>query len=138
MPAPLPPSKLDGDLRIIDNFLLDPVDPQNGKSASELLRKQRKKPVRRKRRAPSDAGSGGEVEFDEDGEPIVTEKKKKQRQKKREEEEAAYKSAQFVRSRALLVLIPEGTEHLHSRRSTTRTTRTTRSGTQHSLPLKLT
>lgn len=78
--------------------MLDPVDPQNGKSASELLRKQRKKPVRRKKRIASDAESEGELDFDEDGEPIVKTKtkEKKKRQKKREEEEAAYKSAQFV------------------------------------------
>lgn len=98
VPASLTPSKLDGDIKIINDFLLDPVDPQNGKSASELLRKQRKKPVRRKKRIASDAESEGELEFDEDGEPIVKTrtKEKKKRQKKREEEEAAYKSAQFV------------------------------------------
>ncbi|TKA58341.1 hypothetical protein B0A53_00079 [Rhodotorula sp. CCFEE 5036] len=98
VPASLTPSKLDGDIKIINDFLLDPVDPQNGKSASELLRKQRKKPVRRKKRIASDAESEGELEFDEDGEPIVKTKtkEKKKRQKKREEEEAAYKSAQFI------------------------------------------
>ncbi|KWU43381.1 timeless-domain-containing protein, partial [Rhodotorula sp. JG-1b] len=98
VPASLTPSKLEGDIKIINDFLLDPVDPQNGKSASELLRKQRKKPVRRKKRIASDAESEGELEFDEDGEPIVKTKtkEKKKRQKKREEEEAAYKSAQFI------------------------------------------
>ncbi|GAA5903525.1 Tof1p [Sporobolomyces salmoneus] len=90
IPAPLPPSKLDSDLKIIDDFLLDPIDPQNGKSASDLLRKQRKKPVRRKRRIASE----DEIELGEDGEPVP--KPKKKRQKKREEEEAAYKSAQFI------------------------------------------
>jgi replication fork protection complex subunit Tof1/Swi1 len=90
IPAPLPPSKLDSDLKIIDDFLLDPIDPQNGKSASDLLRKQRKKPVRRKRKIASE----DEMELGEDGEPAPA--KKKKRQKKREEEEAAYKSAQFV------------------------------------------
>ncbi|GAA5975641.1 hypothetical protein JCM10908_005228 [Rhodotorula pacifica] len=98
VPASLTPSKLDGDIKIINDFLLDPVDPQNGKSASELLRKQRKKPVRRKKRIASDAESEAELEFDEDGEPIVKAKtkEKKKRQKKRAEEEAAYKSAQFI------------------------------------------
>ncbi|GAA5867194.1 hypothetical protein JCM3774_002365 [Rhodotorula dairenensis] len=98
VPASLTPSKLDGDIKILNDFLLDPVDPQNGKSAAELLRKQRKKPVRRKKRIASDAESEGELEFDEDGEPVVKAKtkEKKKRQKKREEEEAAYKSAQFI------------------------------------------
>ncbi|GAA5948542.1 hypothetical protein JCM3765_004917 [Sporobolomyces pararoseus] len=90
IPAPIPPSKLDSDLKIIDDFLLDPIDPQNGKSASDLLRKQRKKPVRKKRKIASD----NEMELGEDGEPEPV--KKKKRQKKREEEEAAYKSAQFI------------------------------------------
>ncbi|GAA5831127.1 hypothetical protein JCM3766R1_006246 [Sporobolomyces carnicolor] len=90
IPAPLIPSKLDSDLKIIDDFLLDPIDPQNGKSASDLLRKQRKKPVRRKRRIASE----DEMELGSDGEPAPPKKKKKQ--KKREEEEAAYKSAQFI------------------------------------------
>ncbi|GAA5880461.1 hypothetical protein JCM16303_005390 [Sporobolomyces ruberrimus] len=90
IPLTLPPSKLDSDLKIIDDFLLDPIDPQNGKSATDLLRKQRKKPVRRKRKIASD----DEMELGEDGEPFPA--KKKKRQKKREEEEAAYKSAQFI------------------------------------------
>ncbi|GAA6062112.1 hypothetical protein JCM10212_000866 [Sporobolomyces blumeae] len=94
IPAPLPPSKLDSDLKIIDDFLLDPVDPQNGKSAADLLRKQRKKPVRRRRKLVSD--DEGELGEDgEDGERRVP-KEKKKREKKRKEEEAAYKSAQFI------------------------------------------
>ncbi|BGP38765.1 Topoisomerase 1-associated factor 1 [Rhodotorula kratochvilovae] len=92
IPAALVPSKLDSDLKIIDDFLLDPVDPQNGKSASELLRKQRKKPVRRKRKIASE----DEMEIGEDGEMVVVPKEKKKRQKKRKEEELAYKSAQFI------------------------------------------
>jgi len=91
IPALLLPSKLDSDLKIIDDFLLDPIDPQNGKSAADLLRKQRKKAVRKRRKLASD----DEMELGEDGEVVVKEKKKK-RLKKRKEEEAAYKSAQFV------------------------------------------
>lgn len=90
IPALLLPSKLDSDLKIIDDFLLDPIDPQNGKSAADLLRKQRKKVVRKRRKLTSD----DEMELGEDGEVVVKEKKK--RLKKRKEEEAAYKSAQFV------------------------------------------
>ncbi|CEQ41477.1 SPOSA6832_03222, partial [Sporobolomyces salmonicolor] len=90
IPAPFPPSKLDSDLQIIDDFLLDPVDPQNGKLASDLLRKKRKKPVRRRRRVASDDELAEGLEEDEDDAP------KKQRQKKRKEEEIAYKSAQFI------------------------------------------
>ncbi|GAA5823835.1 hypothetical protein JCM5353_006373 [Sporobolomyces roseus] len=90
IPALLLPSKLDSDLKIIDDFLLDPIDPQNGKSAADLLRKQRKKVVRKRRKLTSD----DEMELGEDGEVVVKEKKK--RLKKRKEEEAAYKSAQFI------------------------------------------
>ncbi|BGP30852.1 Topoisomerase 1-associated factor 1 [Rhodotorula toruloides] len=90
IPASILPSKLDSDLKIIEDFILDPVDPQNGKSAAELLRKQRKKPVRRKRKIASE----DEMELGSDGEPVV--KVKRKRQKKRQEEEQAYKSAQFI------------------------------------------
>ncbi|BGP23540.1 replication fork protection complex subunit Tof1/Swi1 [Rhodotorula toruloides] len=90
IPASILPSKLHSDLKIIEDFVLDPVDPQNGKSATELLRKQRKKPVRRKRKILSEA----EMELGSDGEPII--KVKRKRQKKRQEEEQAYKSAQFI------------------------------------------
>ncbi|GAA6007730.1 hypothetical protein JCM11491_003944 [Sporobolomyces phaffii] len=90
IPATLLPSKLDSDLKIIDDFLLDPIDRENGKSAADLLRKQRKKPVRKKRKIASE----DEMELGDDGEPLPA--KKKKRQKKREEEEAAYKSAQFI------------------------------------------
>ncbi|GAA6000092.1 Tof1p [Rhodotorula paludigena] len=92
IPASLVPTKLDADLKIIDDFLLDPVDPQNGKSASELLRKQRKKPVRRRRQIASE----DEMEIGSDGEAVVKPKEKKKRQRKRQEEEIAYKSAQFI------------------------------------------
>lgn len=86
IPSTILPSTLDGDIKIIDDFLLDPVDPQ-GKTAADLLRKKRKAPVRRKRRELS-------PEMDDEGNVIVPEKKK--RQKKREEEIIAYKSAQFI------------------------------------------
>lgn len=120
IPASLVPSKLDADLKIVDDFLLDPVDPQNGKSASELLRKQRKKPVRRKRKIASE----DEMEIGEDGEVVLKVKEKKKRQAKRKEEEQAYKSAQFVRARLLsgalvnllLTLAPARTDHGFGRR----------------------
>ena len=122
IPASLVPSKLDGDLKIVDDFLLDPVDPQNGKSAAELLRKQRKKPVRRKRKIASE----DEMEIGEDGEVVVTAKEKKKRQAKRKEEEQAYKSAQFVRPLpslaarpslyVKLMLFRRPADHRHGRR----------------------
>ncbi|GAA6027789.1 hypothetical protein JCM8097_001720 [Rhodosporidiobolus ruineniae] len=59
IPATILPSKLDSDLKIVNDFLLDPVDPQNGKSAADLLRKKRKKPVRRKRAPLSDEEHAG-------------------------------------------------------------------------------
>lgn len=90
VPATILPSTLDGDIRIIANFLLDPVDP-NGKSASELLRKKRKAPKKRRRAVLADDDLDGLDGLDEDEVP------KKARQKKRKEEVEAYKSAQFVR-----------------------------------------
>ncbi|GAA5828412.1 hypothetical protein JCM11251_006233 [Rhodosporidiobolus azoricus] len=62
IPATIIPSQLDSTLKIINDFLLDPVDPQNGKTASELLRKKRKAPVRRKRAA---LASEDEMELDD-------------------------------------------------------------------------
>ncbi|GAA6001966.1 hypothetical protein JCM10207_003015 [Rhodosporidiobolus poonsookiae] len=119
IPATLVPSKLDTDLKLINDFLLDPVDPQNGKSASDLLRKKRKKPVRRRRQlASEDELELGQEESDEDAEEgggggsrgkgkkkrkekdkesdEQKEAKKKARAKKRHEEVMAYKSAQFI------------------------------------------
>lgn len=139
VPAPLPPSKLDSDIKIINDFLLDPVDPQSGKSASELLRKQRKKPVRRKRRIASDVESGVELEFEKDGEPVVKQKAKKKRQKKREEEEAAYKSAQFVRSSTSFPRRHSSRQELMRARFprfTTRTTRRTQTAMLRSSPAR--
>lgn len=130
IPATILPSKLDSDLKIIEDFILDPVDPQNGKSAAELLRKQRKKPVRRKRKIASE----DELELGSDGEPVV--KVKRKRQKKRQEEEQAYKSAQFVsvlsfhlRCGGLCLTACLG-------RSTTRTTKTIPTATPLSSPRK--
>ena len=72
---------------MIENFLLDPVDP-NGKTAADLLRKKRKAPVRkRKDKDLVDGLSGSEDEAP-----------KKARQKNRKEELEAYKSAQFIES----------------------------------------
>lgn len=83
------PSTLDGDHKIIADFLLDPVDP-NGKTAADLLRKKRKAPVRkRKERAPRLNSDGEEIEGEMDA-PA------KKRQRKRKEEAEAYKSAQFI------------------------------------------
>ncbi|KAI5476063.1 hypothetical protein MNV49_000435 [Pseudohyphozyma bogoriensis] len=83
IPATILPSKLDGDIRIINNFLLDPVDP-NGKTAADLLRKKRKAPVRRRKPRIDD----------EEGEDGETPAKKRQAKKKKEAEN--FKSAQFI------------------------------------------
>ncbi|KAM0754978.1 timeless-domain-containing protein [Meredithblackwellia eburnea MCA 4105] len=86
IPTTIMPSTLDSDIKMIENFILDPVDP-NGKTAADLLRKKRKVPVRR-RRARSESEEG----LPSDGEDAAP----KKRQKKRKEEQAAYKSAQFI------------------------------------------
>lgn len=85
IPTSLLPATLDSDIKLIDNFLLDPVDP-NGKTAADLLRKKRKAPVRKRKEKDLVDGLSG----DESDVP------KKVRQKKRKEELAAYKSAQFI------------------------------------------
>lgn len=124
IPALLMPNPLEGDLHIIDGFLADPVDPHNGKSAADLLRKLRK-PVVRKRRArlPTSEleelgdSSEGEPVIGEDGQPVPRVKKarkkavRKPRQprgegegggeggrkrQKRQKEEQQYRSAQFI------------------------------------------
>lgn len=85
IPTTLLPAQLDADVKLIEDFLLDPVTPQ-GKSAADLLRKQRKAPVRRKRHYVPD--------IDEDGNEIEPPARK--RAAKRKEEIQAYKSAQFI------------------------------------------
>ncbi|KAK4698763.1 hypothetical protein P7C70_g7506, partial [Phenoliferia sp. Uapishka_3] len=87
IPTLLLPATLDSDIKLIDAFLLDPVDP-NGKSAADLLRKKRKVPVRRRKEKELVDGLSG----DEEDVP------KKTKQKKRKEEIEAYKSAQFIDS----------------------------------------
>lgn len=89
IPTKLLPATLDGDYKIIADFLLDPVDP-NGKTAADLLRKKRKAPVRKRRERPTRINSDGEEVEDEDAAPI------RKRQKKKKEELEAYKSAQFI------------------------------------------
>lgn len=78
IPVTAMPKQLEGDLNIIDGFLLDPVNPNNGKSAADLLRKKRK-PVARRRRARlatseleelGDASDEEEEVVGEDGEVV--------------------------------------------------------------------
>ncbi|SCV67720.1 BQ2448_5331 [Microbotryum intermedium] len=88
IPSSLMPATLDGDVRTIENFLLDPVDP-NGKTAADYLRKKRKPIKRHTRREDT-------PEYDEEGNLIEVVKKVTKRVKKNREEMVAYKSAQFI------------------------------------------
>ncbi|KAM0788302.1 hypothetical protein ACM66B_001445 [Microbotryomycetes sp. NB124-2] len=87
IPVTLMPTTLDGDLKLINDFLIDPVNPQ-GKTAADLLRKKRKTPVKRARRPVYD-DEGNEVE------PVKT-KRKSKKDKEKEMEQQVYKSAQFI------------------------------------------
>ncbi|SGZ16990.1 BQ5605_C020g09086 [Microbotryum silenes-dioicae] len=88
IPLSLMPATLDGYVQTIENFLLDPVDP-NGKTAADYLRKKRKPVKRRTRRE-------GTPEYDEEGNLIEVVKKVTKRVKKGREDMVAYKSAQFI------------------------------------------
>ncbi|KAK4051924.1 Topoisomerase 1-associated factor 1 [Microbotryomycetes sp. JL201] len=85
VPVTLMPATLDGDVKMINDFLIDPVNPQ-GKTAADLLRKKRKTPVRRARKPL----------VDEDGNEIVKPAKKTRQNKEKETEQTSYKSAQFI------------------------------------------
>lgn len=85
IPDRLPPSQLDSDLKLIEDFLVDPVTPQ-GKTAADLLRKKRKAPVRKRRERLPD--------LDEDGNEIPEPVRKRAAKKK--EEARVYQSAQFI------------------------------------------
>lgn len=78
------PSELDGNIKVIEGFLLDPVDP-NGKSARDLLQKKRKVTVRKRRVLTPDSENS-------DGDVVA----KPKQSKKRKEEVTAYRSAQFA------------------------------------------
>lgn len=84
IPSSILPSELDGNIKVIQGFLLDPVDP-NGKSAADLLQKKRKVTVRKRRILTPDSENS-------DGEVVA----KPKQVKKRKEETIAYRSAQFV------------------------------------------
>lgn len=119
------PAQLDADVQMINDFLADPIDPSNGKTAADLLRKKRKAPVRRKRRrlatddedgdadaagsGDGDAGAGGGkrkkggqrkrknvLSDTEDEDGEEREKTARKRTKKAQKEQVIYKSAQFI------------------------------------------
>lgn len=80
IPAALLPSVLTADITMIDDFIADPLDSANGKSAKDLIQAKKKERVKKPRRAP-----------------VPEEETAGQKRKaKRIEEAAAYKSAQFV------------------------------------------
>lgn len=118
IPASILPAALTSFIKIITDFILDPLDPSNGKSAKDLLQKKRK--PRGKRVIAQYVGeSDGEDEdfgqktsrvkakrskarmvvvgVDDDGENVLEEEVTTKRTKKRQQEQAAFKSAQFVR-----------------------------------------
>lgn len=109
------------DIKLIDNFLINPLDPGTGKSVADLVKKVVKRRPRKEAQEKlvslSDAEKDGEL--DEDGEFVVKKKKgrrgkkvvsdgsdqepelegAKQRKKKRKQEAIqSFKSAQFIES----------------------------------------
>jgi replication fork protection complex subunit Tof1/Swi1 len=85
MPAAILPSDLNASLRIIDNYLKNPIDLK-GKKASQFLSSAKRSKRRRRR-------SGDESE--DDGVSTDEEETKKTKQRKKKEE-IKYKSAQFI------------------------------------------
>ena len=90
IPVTAMPKQLEGDLNIIEGFLIDPVDPNNGKSAADLLRRKRKPAARRRRaRLGTDEldelgdASGNEEVVDENGEVTVARRSRKKATRKR-------------------------------------------------------
>jgi replication fork protection complex subunit Tof1/Swi1 len=83
VPAAIAPSVLRMRLKVVDQFLKNPIDLE-GKKASEMLSKKTRR--RRRRRSPS---LGSDVELPDD------EPRRHKKEKKRKEEKK-YKSAQFI------------------------------------------
>ncbi|GAA96533.1 uncharacterized protein L969DRAFT_95002 [Mixia osmundae IAM 14324] len=87
VPARRLPKEMEADLRMIDDFLINPLDANTGQSAAELVRKQAKKRPKRAR-----VGSDG-LELSEE-EPVPSRK----RTRKQDEQRQAYLSTQFIAS----------------------------------------
>lgn len=85
-------TELDVDLKIIDYFLLHPLD-HNGKSAAELVKKKRKTQAKRARRSRR---ASDELNDEERALDSVSEEKdhSKKRKAKKQQEVKKYQSAQ--------------------------------------------
>ncbi|KAK4058290.1 Topoisomerase 1-associated factor 1 [Microbotryomycetes sp. JL221] len=95
IPVTLMPKTLDGDIKMIENFQLDPINPQ-GKTAADLLRKKRKTPVRRSRRGHGRHENESSPELDDNGNEQNSLKEKKKKKSKQLEQQMVFKSAQFI------------------------------------------
>jgi len=81
IPASRWPSDLALDIKLIDNFLINPLDPGTGKSVSDLVKKVVKRRTRKEKLVSlSDIEDRGEL--NEDGEPVKAKKKGRRRSKR--------------------------------------------------------
>ncbi|KAG0150956.1 hypothetical protein CROQUDRAFT_130388 [Cronartium quercuum f. sp. fusiforme G11] len=87
-------TELDVDIKVIDYFLLNPLD-HNGKSAAELVKRKRRKRAKRTRRSrrASEELNDEERALDSDSEEEDSSKK---REAKKQQEIKTYQSAQFI------------------------------------------
>ena len=99
IPPSLLPSQLLSDSNIITGFILDPLNPSSGKSAKDLLQKQKKIKIPRQKRNLKT------VRRIVDGVEVEKEVEVKRKSKKKAVVNTAFKSAQFVR-RSRFSLVP--------------------------------
>ncbi|EGG12538.1 uncharacterized protein MELLADRAFT_114767 [Melampsora larici-populina 98AG31] len=89
-------TELNVDLKIIDYFLLNPLD-HNGKSAAELVKKKRKTQGSRRTRRRETSADLNEEERALDGDSDEDEEEsRKKRKAKKQQEVKQYQSAQFI------------------------------------------
>ena len=91
IPSTLLPSDLLTSQNIIAGFILDPLNPSSGKSAKDLLQKQKKIKIPRQKRNLKT------IRRMVDGVEVEEEVSVKKKSKKKVVENTAFKSAQFVR-----------------------------------------
>ncbi|KAH9811884.1 timeless protein-domain-containing protein [Melampsora americana] len=89
-------TELNVNLKVIDYFLLNPLD-HNGKSAAELVKKKRKSKASRQRRTRREKSADlNEEEGTLDGDSDDEEGSRRKRQAKKQQEVKQYQSAQFI------------------------------------------
>lgn len=89
MPQSVLPDDIDSTIRIMRNFITNPIDLE-GKSIAELLRRKRRKAITRKKRSSAGVADGGDDDAVAQGRPA------KRRKTKRAAELQQFKSAAYI------------------------------------------